>query len=253
MVSMKISMLAAERRPWVGLLLAILALGCHASGAEPDTSPPRPGLRILPLGDSITEAPGGAASYRYWLEKELDRKGVAFDYVGSKRGVYRGKPKFDDFDSDHEGRWGWTTADVRVGIDGWAAKARADIVLLHLGTNDLARDLEPNLEMIENLKAIFGALRRANPKVVILLARIIPMAGFPTDRWRAANDRIEKLGRELTTPESPIVVVRQDEGFDAEADTADGAHPNESGEKKMAARWLGALEPVIAARRSIGP
>src|SRR5215204_6437165 len=64
--------------------------------------------KIMPLGDSITEAEGGHASYRYWLWKSLTQAGFNdIDFVGSRTGVFNGSPQFSDFDQNHEGHWGW--------------------------------------------------------------------------------------------------------------------------------------------------
>jgi hypothetical protein len=54
----------------------------------------------------------------------------------------------------------------------------------------------------------------------------------------------------LTTPESPVVIVDQHTGFDAERDTFDGVHPNAEGEAKMAAAWFAACRALAA--RSLG-
>ncbi len=207
------------------------------------TAADAPSLRIMPLGDSITEGAKGSATYRYWLDKDLERSHVAFDFVGSQHGVFGGEPRFTDFDQDHEGHWGWTTSQVLERIDGWAAAAKPDVVLLHLGTNDLARRPEV---IPQNLAAIIAALRKANPHVTVLLARLIPLSSFPTESLAQVNATIERTARERSTAESKIIVVPQDAGFDATADTYDGIHPNESGEKKMAQRWFEALKKVTA-------
>ena len=89
-------------------------------------------------------------------------------------------------------------------------------------------------------------LRARNPTMTILLARIIPTSVAST------NTRIEALNREiaglqsLSTPQSPVVIVDQYSGYNGQADNqVGGVHPLTSGEKKMAARWEGALLPVL--------
>jgi hypothetical protein len=220
----------------LALLLILILSGDGASAGEARA------LRVMPLGDSITEAASGYASYRYWLAKALESRGRRVDFVGSRRGVLRGSPRFDDFDSDHEGHWGWTSGQVLERIDGWAATARPDVVLLHLGSNDLGRRDEI---IVKNLSAIIDRLRRANAEVVVLLARLIPLSGMSPESLDRVNDSIERMAREKSTDRSPVDVVRQDEGFDVARDTYDGIHPSESGEKKMAARWLDALEKRV--------
>ena len=199
----------------------------------------------MPLGDSITEGWDGAATYRYWLQKELAGAGVAIDFVGSKSGVFRGTPRYTDFDPDHEGHWGWTSGDVLDRLDEWAPAARADVALVHLGTNDFGGDpfVAPR-----NLSGIIDELRKAKPDVVVFLARVIPATGVPADRLDAVNDAIEAMGRGKSTEASPVISVAQDEGFDSVADTYDGTHPNESGEKKMAAKWFRAIDAWRSSR-----
>lgn len=231
----------AQRRLRVGELRRS---GLQGTAASRTAAPGA--LRVMPLGDSITEGANDAATYRYFLQKDLERDGIAIDFVGSKHGVFRGKPRHADFDQDHEGHWGWTTEEVRAQIDAWAAAARPEVVLLHLGTNDFGDDpgVTPG-----NLSAIIDALRKANPDVVVFLARIIPAAGLPRDRFAAANDAIEAMGKAKSTDRSPVVIVAQDDGFDPSADTYDGTHPNEVGEKKMAAKWTEAIRAWRSSRR----
>ena len=42
-----------------------------------------------------------------------------------------------DFDINHEGHWGWRADEVLAKIDGWAEQTTPDIVLVHLGSNDI--------------------------------------------------------------------------------------------------------------------
>ena len=56
------------------------------------------------------------------------------------------------------------------------------------------------------------------------------------------NSRLDALAATLTTVTSPVVVVDQATGFNANSDTFDGIHPNEVGEQKMATKWFDALE-----------
>jgi len=242
--------MTTRRRRWLTLAAVIaLAAACDGGGSGGDapsrTPAPASALRIMALGDSITEGDNEAATYRYYLQKDLEADGVAVDFVGSRSGVFRGRPRFDDFDPDHEGHWGWTTAEVLERIDEWAPAARADVVLVHLGTNDFRDD--PAVTS-GNISAIIDELRKANPDVVVFLARIIPSDRAPCERHAALNDGIERMGREKSTERSPVEIVRQDEGFDPAVDTYDGTHPNEPGERKIAEKWFRAIDAWRSSR-----
>ena len=113
---------------------------------------------------------------------------------------------------------------------------------MHLGTNDAFQNNSTDSTMDE-LTQLIGVLRADNERVVILLAKLIPTTWGAQDQAAIddINGRLDALGSELSTDTSPVVVVDQATGFDANADTFDGVHPNEAGEQKMATKWLHAL------------
>jgi hypothetical protein len=219
-------------------------------------------LRIMPLGDPITQADDSHLSYRYYLWILLTDAGVNFDFVGSMNGNYRGDPEWPihkgrSFDSDHEGHWGWSAGQILDGfpqspdenLSGWLKGYTPDIALVHLGTNDVLR-FESAADTIDELKQIIGTLRDDNPSVIILLAKLIPVPeGLVSRHMDDLNDRIEDIGAEMSGPISPVIIVDQTAGFDSDVDLYDGLHPNESGERKMAAKWFEALQerPSISA------
>jgi lysophospholipase L1-like esterase len=212
---------------------------------------PVPGaLKILPLGDSITDSINGRASYRRPLWHQLKAAGYAVDFVG--RPGYRHSTVSEsllDYDIDHEGHAGSETQSIRSQILGWMDEFTADIVLLHIGTNDLNGGLgrgevpiETVNETLNEINDIIQRIRTKNSSVIILLAKIIPMRHYDTAIF---NDEIDDFVSTRTTAASPIIVVDQYTGFDPELDNYDNFHPNEDGEIKMANKWFQALEPFL--------
>ena len=135
-------------------------------------------VKIMPLGNSITQANSSNYSYRYNLWKKLIDEVIEFDYVGSLNSNSGGNPNWPDyqgksFDRDHEGHWGWTTDEILAQIDVWAQAYVPDIVLLHLGTNDLQSG-QGITSTIDELSAIIDTIRNYNPYVYVFLAQIIP-------------------------------------------------------------------------------
>jgi lysophospholipase L1-like esterase len=200
-------------------------------------------IRILPLGDSITEGKNGDATYRYFLWHQLLDDGFNVDFVGSRSGVWGGVPKYDDFDQDHEGHSGWTAERMAGYANKFAQRAGAQIVLVHLGTNDVLRD-RINVSTSSHLETIISELRLANPQMVILLAEIIPIAGKEA-QVQDLNELIRDLASETNTTSSPVIAVDHYTGFDVNSDLYDGVHPSESGYGKMADRWQAALAAVL--------
>ncbi len=215
-------------------------------------------LRILPLGDSITQSDSDHLSYRYNLWVKLIDSGIDFDFVGSLHSNERGNPAWPahdgkTFDPDHEGHWGWAVEQVLNGVpynqderlSEWLKEYTPDIVLLHLGTNDAYRE-QSTLSTVNELKEVIRELRADNPNVTVLLAKLIPLDDADANlRIDDLNSRIDGIATEMTAAASPVVVVDQNSGFDPRADTYDGVHPDESGEEKMAARWFDALQRIM--------
>ncbi|MEN6342446.1 MAG: SGNH/GDSL hydrolase family protein [Methanospirillum sp.] len=222
----------------VAILLICLA-GIGAASAA---------VTILPLGDSITHGGTGDGgilypTYRAWLYQDLTALGYDVDFVGSLH--QPAAPPGSD--PDNEGHAAYTSAQVLAELSMWLqAYPPPQVVLIHLGTNDVLEGVPTNVT-IANLVSIIGVLRARNPTVTVLVAQIIPTSVGST------NTAIEGLNREiaglsvLSTPQSPILVVDQYTGYDGDADNQEGGvHPVTSGEKKMAYRWEGALFPVLA-------
>jgi lysophospholipase L1-like esterase len=202
-------------------------------------------LRIMPLGDSITQ--GMQASYRRPLWNALHEAGWHVDFVGSMNKGYLGLGETRDYDSDHEGHWGWMADEVLDRIDEWSAKANPDIVLVHIGTNDIGSG-ESIPGTVDEVRQIIERLRARNPGVHVLLAAIIPSAHEQMrERIREFNLRLSALAEDLDSDSSRVILVDQFTGFDASLDTYDGLHPNDEGIKKMSSRWFDALQPLLEA------
>lgn len=217
-----------------GVALRAALLACAALAAPLHAR----SVRIMPLGDSITESVTTFASYRYWLWQDLVGAGYDVDFVGTERGVLLGPPLFDDFDQDHEGHTGFRTDEVLPHVAEWAATSKPDIVLIHLGTNDLwqGRDVE---DVRADMHSIVIELRSVNPRVIILLAEIIPSTQFDVE---PLNRALHKVAVTRWTPQSPVHAVDQHTGFFAVGDTWDGVHPDQGGEMKIATRFFEALQ-----------
>jgi hypothetical protein len=222
-------------------------------------------VKIMPLGNSITQADKDHYSYRYNLWKKLIDANVSFDFVGSHNTNKGGNPawpayKGNNFDSDHEGHSGWTIDQILNGfvhepnsgkLSEWLQGYTPDVVLLHAGTNDALMD-HPLESTVKELEEVINQIRQKNPGVTILLAKLIPaheekVGKSHVENIKKLNERIVALAPQLNTSISNVVLVDQFEGFDATpgADTYDGLHPNASGEEKMAKKWFAALSSLM--------
>ncbi|WP_249350481.1 cellulose binding domain-containing protein [Microbispora sp. H10836] len=224
----------------LGALIAALAL----TAAKPALSAAAP-VKIMPLGDSITAGPG---CWRALLWDRLQRTGyTGIDFVGTQPGGGCSVPH----DGDHEGHGGFSATGIADNdqLPPWLAATKPDIVLMHLGTNDMWGGYIPTTTVLAAYTKLIGQMRAANPKMKIIVAQIIPMnpPSCPTCAADvvALDNAIPAWAAGLTTAQSPIVVVDQWTGFDAARDTGDGVHPNDAGFQKMADRWYPALTKVL--------
>jgi hypothetical protein len=223
------------------------------SGSEADTSQPalqqsQPALqqssatiKIMPLGDSITESSKGQNSYRFYLWHSLIDKGYHPNFVGSKEGVGNGPPASPDFDMDHEGHSGWRADEILNHIQGWGTSTSPDVVLLHIGTNDICQDQSVG-STVADIGGIIDVLRTVNPRIRVLLAQLIDSSECPP---AALNAKLPALVHDKNSMESPIILVDHYSGFDPATMTYDGTHPNANGDSHMADRWFEKLAPML--------
>ncbi len=98
--------------------------------------------------------------------------------------------------------------------------------------------------------AIIAELRKSNPKVVILLAKLMPSVYIPKEDIEKYNTRLESLATDNYLDGSPIVMVDLYTDFnnnmsDLSSDSSDGVHTNQKGAKKNADKWFNALSPYL--------
>ena len=220
--------------------MALAAAVVPPTGATAAADP----VRIMPLGDSITGSPG---CWRALLWNRLQSSGhTGVDFVGTLGPQGCGVP-YDGDNEGHGGFLGTNIADQNL-LPGWLAATDPDIVLMHLGTNDVWNNRSP-----ATILAAFGKLvdqmRAQNPGMVVLVAQIIPMnpANCPGCGARAValNQAVPAWAAAKSTAASPVVVVDQWTGFDTATDTGDGVHPNDAGNRKIADRWFPALTAAL--------
>lgn len=198
-------------------------------------------LRIMPLGDSITEGESGHNTYRRVLWQRLRGAGCNVDFVGTKYGVSSGyrnspakSPPNNDFDLDHEGHWDYQVNELLPFVASSVAAAQPDIALIHVGTNDVLAGQSAS-SIAGEITALINTLRGGKSDVYIVLAKIIPAASN-TAGTAALNRQIDGIAARLTSANSPVVVVDQASGYST-ADNYDGVHPAPSGESKLGNRW----------------
>jgi lysophospholipase L1-like esterase len=210
-------------RPW--------ATGCDAGGGP---------VRIMPLGDSLTDGFNVPGGYRIELWSLLAADGLCVDFVGSQSNGPSSLP-----DRDHEGHSGWRVDQIAEAVVPWLRRSRPDVVLLMIGTNDVAQgyalDGAP-----DRLGALLDRILETQPEVRVVVASIPPI------RDPALERRVEAYNAALVgVAASKGARVSFVDAFAAlgEADLdPDGVHVNEVGHRKLAGVWAPAIRAVVGGR-----
>ncbi|KAF1813579.1 SGNH hydrolase [Eremomyces bilateralis CBS 781.70] len=205
-------------------------------------------IKIMALGDSITGSPG---CWRALLYRKLQTAGLTTntDFVGTLQPDGCGFT----YDGQHEGHASMFATNIASQnlLTGWLAATKPDVVMMHLGTNDVWSAKSPT-ELLGAYATLVKQMRASNSRMKILVAQIIPLNPRETSpcaecpqRVVALDQAIPQWAAGLNSTESPITVVDCYTGFNPATDTGDGVHPNEAGNEKLADAWFAPLASVI--------
>jgi lysophospholipase L1-like esterase len=211
-------------------------------------------VKIMPLGDSITwdwyygdnRTDAYRHGYRNHLWYKLQERGYDVDFVGSRS---NGGAVTPHFDGDNNGHTGWTTSQIRDNVYGYLQHSKPDIVLLHIGTNDMMYVSPPSA--VNGVEQILDEIHRFEQnyhvKIYVVLATIVNchknpswVSEFNNDLRSMAADRINR-GERLTLVEMYGPVGDN---------LIDGIHPNDTGYTIMANVWYDAVSKIIDAHYS---
>src|SRR5579864_784697 len=197
-------------------------------------------LKIMPLGDSITfgTPDPGYGGYRHLLGTLLSNDGYNVEFVGSGESGNGAIPS-----PNNEGHPGWTIPEIKKGLDskGWLETYQPDIVLLHIGTNDLRPRVGAAASAPGNLSALLDDILARLPQAHVIVAQIIPFRRGPDQDHQSYSAAIP----DIVASKGPRVSMVDMHNILFPSDYADGFHPNASGYDKMARAWERALRAVI--------
>ena len=181
----------------------------------------------------------------------LTAAGFSVDFVGTQSNG----SAYPFSDPEHEGHNGWTDAQIADNIydnpggENWLNLNPPDVVLLHIGTNELGTnpsDAERILDEIDEYEADPGS------RVIVILARIIDMV--PNNPVvNQFNDNVEAMATSRSEFGVDLFMVDMEDGAglnysiypgDPSGDMVDNLHPYATGYTKMAAVWMGAFDDL---------
>ncbi len=231
-------------------------------------------VRIMPLGNSITydehtgdktnpRPAGDRPAYRQKLWQLLSSTGYNFDFVGSRRSGQNLFPDaenagFPGFSIQQTARLMRTGYDPRNGVQEtpgpYLETHPADIILLHIGVNDINKTPADTSRKYLNL--ILNEIDRYeqanNTSVTVIMAQVVnrvPVIGAVTE---FNNNVIKAIADERIAKGDKIKLVNMEQGagliYSLQAnggDMYDQLHPVASGYEKMAQVWFDALKPLL--------
>ena len=204
-------------------------------------------MRIMPLGDSITyddrasDHDGSArpaairTGYRNHLYYKLTDAGYDFDFVGSR---IAGQAIIPPFDPDNEGHPGWTSYEVANNVYRFLSQNPADIILLHIGTNDGDFSVS-GVEDILNEIDLYE--EESNKFIRVIVALIIDKQTQDNIFIEGFNHNLNNLLNKRILKGDGITIVDMATAGLTSADYADHTHPSDAGYQKMAQVWFDAL------------
>lgn len=214
--------------------------------------PLRDVLSIMAVGDSITHGFAGATSYRKPLIELLQSSGCRFEMVGS---MTQNLPE-SDFVSPHEGYSGHRTDAFLTGqqssfgnnqgINASMVEYSPELILLHLGTNDMNQDRDID-NVLANIDQIVALIFDAEPQAHVVVSTLVPYFRS-TDPEQPVNRKLDMLSDAIEawvaqSGNTQVHLIDIREGFNEPMMLPDLIHPGELGDAHLAERFH---ESIIA-------
>lgn len=179
-------------------------------------------------------------------DKDADQGAVVFFGDSITQGWGSLAKDFPNFKTANRGISGDTTRGLRYRLKADVLAVNPKAVSFLIGTNDLDQGTEPEV-VVENLKAIVDELLKTNPKLPIVISKVMPRGKkdgkFP-EKIQTLNGLYEKafVGNPQVTFCDTWTLFDAGDGQCKKEEFPDMLHPNAAGY----AKWTEALKPIFA-------
>jgi lysophospholipase L1-like esterase len=213
-------------------------------------------VKIMPVGDSITEGKYTQGGYRKPLYQMLKDNGYSVTFVGKED---NGDPANDTGFSagmenpNHEGygsarigmllNGGTTEKHTALPIKTSFANNNPDVVLIMLGTNDIF-GITPTDRMKQTMEKLISTIFEQNPRAIVILASIPPISKIEARNAdvNAYNAVLPEIVAKEKALNHKIEFADIHSVFTDPADlSGDKVHPSATGYNKMATLWYSVL------------
>jgi len=242
------------------------------AGAMPGSAAEEKKVRLMCMGDSITDGFWMTGGYRNTLCENITANGQEslVDLVGPNWGG-------SGYDPQHAGYSGYSVANIaqedsisgqRSGLTEFAewmlGEYPADVVFLQIGTNDILSlyDLE---HYGERLEVLVDIVLNALPEDGALYLATLPVMDannhlyiseyfFTVESMDSAvsqcNAQIRALAEKKRTEGKPVILADIN-GVLTKDDLYDGVHPNAEGYQKMGTFWYARLSEYLSGKAQL--
>jgi len=224
-------------------------------------------VSIMAVGDSITQGVRGDCSYRRPLSQALIQNSCNVNFVGPR--MTAGNfgtanlpplPNCAPQNTNHLAISGYRANQIlsnsAYDFDTELNTKQPDIVLLHIGSNDIAQNRTINAT-VNSIDEIIDRVFVQRPAATVVVADVIPWSeeavvlddfiGYVVEErdmladTAALSAAIKALVDSRAASGEAVVLVEVKDGFDNNLMTSDGVHPNPVGEAHIANKMLNAL------------
>ncbi|MCQ2468396.1 MAG: GDSL-type esterase/lipase family protein [Ruminococcus sp.] len=232
-------------------------------------------VRIMPLGDSITDGFWTNGGYRKYLDYKLTEEGYSgIDFVGpqgSDKASFTYNGKNFEYDNNHAGYSGYTIKDINGGFfgklngitetlqkGGYMEKYSPDIVLLQIGTNDVFNGHLDGSEqrLNELIDYILGKMSSSGVIFLSTIPDISTSVGMMDTNMQADVDAFNKIVQgtadKYKSAGKNVVFVDIHSVINPDTDLHDGIHPSEEGYEKIGLYWAAVIDSYLSTNAAQG-
>jgi lysophospholipase L1-like esterase len=209
-------------------------------------------VRIMPLGDSITAGSDGArtklfGTYRTSLYDTLTGTGYNVDFVGSTYSRHAA-----DQDRNLEGWPGYVAYGIRNLVQDALAMNAPDLILLHIGTNDLSSATSVVSSALAGTSAVLNKMDMVSKTIPVVVARIINQKTYNSNVAQYNIDLAALVASRIANGDK-LYLVDQEPVLNYATDMYDNLHPGITAASKMSTPWFNELLTMLPRCRAAPP
>src|ERR1017187_6734913 len=224
-------------------------------------------LKIMAVGDSITDDCAYNGAWRQYLQPLLETNGYAFTFIGREWSSASGS--FTK--TNHEGMCGAVIAPpglMTTPVHGYAGtnvyllktvadaltNAQPDVVLVLIGVNDVGRGRDPGLTATNDMAHLLDLIFSNAPNANVIIAKVtstlkaVNVGGLNYSTYAAKipiyNAALQGLVNQRRSTGQNVFLADMYSVVDTATMSSDGLHPNPSGLQVVAGEWLTRIQSI---------